>query len=159
MFRKITSNRDPGKTLGSELKKEFGVYFERAGRRGRELMAKYPRQVFIMMIVAILFSGIMAFTVMRSHKAPTITVKAVPQSAASGLGQIISTATALQTLWGLQQHIDSLLKKDSLTHADSLTLNQALAQMDSIRVAIRKSRQSPSQKPLENKINPKSINP
>lgn len=141
MFRKITSNREPGKTLGSELKKEFGVYFERAGRHGRQLMIKYPRQVFAIMVVAILFSGVLAFTVMRSPPAPNLVPKAVyPQQAASGLGQIISTAGALQTLWGLKQQMDSLLKKETLTRADSLALNQALAQMDSLRVLIRKSR-------------------
>ncbi len=141
MFRKITSNRDPGKTLGSELKKEFGVYFERAGRQGRQLMDKYPKQVFTIMVIAILFSGILAFTVMRSPKAPDLKLKpAYPQQAVSGIGQIISTAGALQTLWGLKQQMDSLLKKATLTHADSLTLNQALAQMDSLRLLIRKSR-------------------
>jgi hypothetical protein len=141
MFRKITSNRDPGKTLGSEIKKEFGIYFDHAGKHGRRLMQKYPRQVFMIMVVAILFSGILAFTVMRSPKAPEIMPKpADRQQAVAGIGQIISTASALQTLWGLQKQVDSLLKKKTLSRADSLTLNNGLSQIESLRLLIRKSR-------------------
>jgi hypothetical protein len=140
MFRKITSNRDPGKTFGSELKKEFGIYFERAGKRSRQLLEKYPRQVFTIMIIAMLFSGVLAFTVMRQQQKLILPAKAAPQSAASGLGQIISAASALQALWATQQQVDSLLKKTSLSHADSLTLNHALTQMESLRTLIEKSR-------------------
>ena len=140
MFRKITSNRDPGKTLGSELKKEFGIYFERAGSKGRQLLEKYPRQVFTAMVIAILFSGVLAFTVMRERQRPILQVKTPVQNTASGFGQIISTASALQTLWATQQQVDLLLKKDTLTHADSLTLNQALMQMESLRALLKKSR-------------------
>jgi hypothetical protein len=140
MFRKITSNRDPGKTLGSELKNEFGIYFERAGKKSRQLMEKYPRQVFTLMVIAMLFSGVMAFTVMRQQQKPILQVKTAPQSAASGFGQIISTANALQGLWATQQQVDLLLKKDTLSHADSLTLNHALTQMESLRALIQKSR-------------------
>jgi len=140
MFRKITSNRDPGKTLGSELKKEFGIYFERAGSKSRQLLEKYPRQVFTAMVIAILFSGVLAFTVMRERPRPILQVKTSVQSTASGFGQIINTATALQSLWATQQQVDLLLKKDTLTHADSLTLNQALMQMESLRALLKKSR-------------------
>lgn len=147
MFRKITSNREPGKTLGSELKKEFGVYFGQAGQKGRQLMEKYPRQAFIIMVVSIIVSGILAFTVMRSRKATSVAPKAAyPQHAVSGIGQIMSTASALQSLWGIQQQINGLLKKDTLTHADSLTLNHALEQMDSLQISIKKFRQSPAGK-------------
>ena len=140
MFRKITSNRDPGKTLGSELKKEFGIYFERAGLKSQQLMEKYPRQVFTAMVIAILFSGVLAFTVMREKQKPIVLINASVQNTASGFGQIISTANALQTLWATQQQVDLLLKKDTLTHADSLTLNQALMQMESLRALLKKSR-------------------
>jgi hypothetical protein len=140
MFRKITSNRDPGKTLGSELKKEFGIYFEGTGTKSRELLEKYPRQVFIAMVIAILFSGILAFTVMREQQRPIVQVKASVQNTASGFGQIISTASALQVLWATQQQVDLLLKKDTLTHTDSLTLSRALTQMESLRATLNKSR-------------------
>jgi preprotein translocase subunit YajC len=140
MFRKITSNRDPGKTLDSELKKEFGIYFERAGKSSRQLMEKYPRQIFSLMIVAILFSGVLAFTVMREQQKPMLKAKASVQNTASGIGQIISTANTMQALWATQQQVDLLLKKDTLTHADSLTLDRALIQMESLRGLIKKSR-------------------
>jgi hypothetical protein len=140
MFRKITSNRDPGKTLGSELTKEFGIYFERAGTKSRQLLEKYPRQVFTAMVIAILFSGILAFTVMREQQRPIVQVKASVQNTASGFGQIISTASALQVLWATQQQVDLLLKKDTLTHTDSLTLSRALTQMESLRATLNKSR-------------------
>jgi hypothetical protein len=140
MFRKITSNRDPGKTLGSELTKEFGIYFERAGTKSRQLLEKYPRQVFTAMVITILFSGILAFTVMRERQRPVIQVKTSVQNTASGFGQIISTASALQVLWATQQQVDLLLKKDTLTHTDSLTLSRALTQMESLRATLNKSR-------------------
>jgi hypothetical protein len=137
MFRKITSNRDPGKTLGSELKKEFGIYFERAGSKSRHLLEKYPRQVFTAMVIAILFSGVLTFTVMRERPRPILQVKTSVQSTDCGFGQIINTASALQSLWATQQQVDLLLKKDTLTHADSLTLNQALMQMESLRALLK----------------------
>lgn len=140
MFRKITSNRDPCKTLGSELKREFGIYFERAGKNSRLLTEKYPRQVFGIMVIAILFSGIMAFTVMREQQKVIIKVKSSPQNAVSGFGQIITTANALQALWATQQQVDLLLKKDNLTHADSLALNRALMQMENLHALLKKSR-------------------
>lgn len=140
MFRKITSNRDPGKTLGSELKREFGVYFERAGKNIRQLIQKYPRQVFGMMVIAILFSGVLAFTVMREQQKAIVKVKLSPQNTASGFGQIISTTNALQSLWATQQQVDLLLKKDTLTHTDSLTLNRALMQMENLHALLKKSR-------------------
>lgn len=140
MFRKITSNRDPGKTLGSELTKEFGIYFERAGTKSRQLLEKYPREVFTAMVVAILFSGILAFTVMRERQRPIVQVKTSVQNTASGFGQIISTASALQVLWATQQQVDLLLKKDTLTHTDSLILSRALSQMESLRATLNKSR-------------------
>ena len=140
MFRKITSNRDPGKTLGSELTKEFSIYFERAGMKGRRLLERYPRQSFTAMVIAILFSGVLAFTVMREHQSSILHIKPSAQNTAAGFGQIIGTANALQTLWATQQQVDLLLKKDTLTHADSLTLNQALTQMESLRAILKKSR-------------------
>lgn len=141
MFRKIASNREPGRTLGSELKKEFGVYFERSGIYCQQLMEKYPRQVFAIMIVAMVFSAILAFTVMRSQEAPNLKPEAThSQQAVSGIGQIISTAGALQTLWQLREQVDSLLKKENISHTDSLTLNHALTEMDSLRLMIRRSR-------------------
>lgn len=140
MFRKITSNREPGKTLGSELKKEFGIYFERAGNGSRQLLEKNPRQTFTIMVIAILFSGVLAFTVMRQQEMPILKGEAAPQRVSSGFGQIISTANALQVLWATQQQVDSLLKKKTLTHSDSLTLNQALTQMETLRTTIQKSR-------------------
>ena len=140
MFRKITSSRDPGKTLGSELKKEFGGYFGRAGKRSRQLLEKYPRQVFTIMVIAMLFSGVMAFTIMREQQKPIVPAKATPQAAVSGFGQIISTANALQALWESQQQVDLLLKKDTLTHADSLTLGCALTQIANLRARIKASR-------------------
>jgi hypothetical protein len=140
MFRKITSNRDPGKTLGSELKKEFGIYFERADKKSRDLLEKYPGQIFSIMVFAILFSGVMAFTVMREQQTSIIKVKPSVQNTAAGFGQIIGTANAVQALWATQKQVDLLLKKDTLSHADSLTLNSALSQMESLRATLNKSR-------------------
>jgi preprotein translocase subunit YajC len=140
MFRKITSNRDPDKTLGSELKKEFGIYYEQVIKRSRQVMEKYPRQIFSIMIMAILFSGVMAFTVMREQPKSVRQINVPSQNVTTGLGDIVSTANTLQALMATQKQVDLLLKKDTLSHSDSLTLNLAIVQMESLRDLIKKSR-------------------
>jgi hypothetical protein len=136
MFKKITAKRDPQATIGSELKREFGAHFSRLQDRGRQLCAKYPRPLFILMLVCMTGSGILAFTVMRNPKPPTLTLKANDNGGPlTGIGQLMRTADALQQVFAIQSQVRGLLKKDKLTAADSLVLRRALQKIDSIQRA------------------------
>lgn len=139
MFRKIASNRKPGTTLISEIRKEFGVYFQLVGNKVTRVTQGYPRLCFSFMLVTMLVSGIMTFTVMRHRERvslPVIYGSSTPPR--SGLRQMINNANALKSLWDLQSQIDGLLHKSKLNATDSLTITRALAAMESIRVQIKR---------------------
>jgi hypothetical protein len=93
----------------------------------------FKRTAFIGMILLILVSAGLAFTVMRKEKPgqlPKIPGMSLPS--ASGLGKTISIYQDLEQLEVLGQEIKELLKKKQLTDADSTILKSKLKQIDSI---------------------------
>ena len=69
MFRKIHSNRDPGDTILTELRKEFSHYFEKASKNITQKLEYKPKVSFAAMVCLILVSAGLSFTVLR-NKAP-----------------------------------------------------------------------------------------
>lgn len=137
MFRKITSDRDPGATIGAELKKEFGKYLRPLADRCKAFLARCPRSSLAAMIICMLVSGILAFTVLRVRG--TVPLAGTPPAAqplTDGLAQVIRTGQALQQVLRLRGSIDTLLQKHTLGRADSLRLRQAFKQLDSIQLQI-----------------------
>src|SRR5579863_1106953 len=65
MWRKIHSNRNPKDTLYSELRKEFNTYFEKAGNLGSSVLGRYPKPFFWGMVLLLLVSAMLSFTVFR----------------------------------------------------------------------------------------------
>jgi len=147
MFPKIVSNREPGVTLGSELKKEFGAYFTGLADRGRKLLLRNPRQVFTFMIVLILFSGVMAFTIMRRPAKLEVRPVVSKTQAEPCIGQIMAAAATIQSAWATEAQINDLLQKKTLDQNDSLILKQALLKLDILRSRVKDAQQPLIQKP------------
>jgi hypothetical protein len=135
MFKKLTSNRDPRDTLWNELQKEFGGYYDKATASGRGFVNRYPRPVFFVMIVLMLLSIGLSFTVFRNHE-PTAknrkAAKANPSPLSTGFGQVMQAGEALRETIILKQQVDSLIAKKQLTKADSATLEKALDKLQQL---------------------------
>ncbi|MFN0293567.1 hypothetical protein [Pedobacter helvus] len=131
MYRK--THFKPDKVLWNEISKEFAIYFARFGSRTRHICEKYPKQIFLIMLGSMLISGILAFTVMRVKKdepAQLLTGTAAPIT--QSLGQILGAGQALKKVLDLQNEINIVLQKDTLTSADSLIVKNAIGQLEKI---------------------------
>ncbi len=137
MFRKIHSNRDPKATLYSEIKKEFGTYFNAAGRRSNRLLHAYPKPTFWGMLTLLIFSAILSFTVFRTpftaQSKGGLSGNVSAQKGAvnrpgddDGFDRILETGAALRQTLHLKNEVTAILGKGKLGHADSLALAGAL---------------------------------
>ncbi|WP_158826940.1 hypothetical protein [Mucilaginibacter lacusdianchii] len=141
MFRKIISKRDPHSTIGGELLKELAPQFKKIGCRCRLIAERYPRLLFSVMIISMLSSGILAFTIMRSGKPENqLTKYSTGERTSPGLGSIVNTAQALQMMWAYQSQVNILLKKDTLTSADSLVLQRAFENIELVKKQVHAQR-------------------
>jgi hypothetical protein len=135
MFKRLHSNRDPRDTLFSEVKKEFGGYFEKAGNRFTGLTDRYPKFLFGAMVTAMLLSIGLSLTVFRIRPpaAKPVTgavVKKPPKTSLSpvtdGFSQIFRIGDAIKETIALKKVADSLIAKKNLTQQDSITLEKTL---------------------------------
>lgn len=131
MYRKTRSRT--GKALLNEISKEFATYFSSLGNKIRHICERYPKLIFSVMVSAILVSGILAFTVMRLSKKeqlPSLSATSVPIT--KGLGEIMGAGQALKQVLDLQNQINTILRKDTLTSSDSLFVTEAFRQLEKI---------------------------
>ena len=128
MFRKIRSNRDPGDTVYSELKREFAPHFGKAGAQLKSAAGNHPKFIFWMMVINIALSAILSFTVFRhpDHAPQKKQPVKILAPVNDGLGQVMTVGRALSEMLRLKKAIDSLSAKKQLTAPDSLTLEKAL---------------------------------
>lgn len=126
MFRKLHSNRDPRDTLLGEINKEFRPYIHKAGKGLTGLVNSHPRFLFTMMVINIVLSVALSFTVFRQHAPPPKVVKPQANPVSTGFDQIMRTGEKLKRTIGLKRQIDSLTAKKQLSAADSLALEKAL---------------------------------
>ena len=126
MFRKLHSNRDPRDTLLSEINKEFRPYIHKAGKGLTGIVNSHPRFLFTMMVINIVLSAVLSFTVFRQHAPPPKVVKPQANPVSTGFDQIIRTGEKLKRTITLKRQIDSLTAKKRLSAADSLALEKAL---------------------------------
>jgi hypothetical protein len=96
MFRKLHSNRDPRDTLFSELNKEFRPYIHKAGKGLKGLADDHPKFLFVMMVINIVLSVILSFTVFRRHDQPPKVVKSIVNPVTGGFDQIMRTGEKLK---------------------------------------------------------------
>lgn len=138
MFRKIHSSNDSNATFGSELKRELGRYFKRPGFYCFHILSKYPLTFFSIMVVSILLSGVLSFTVMRIEK--PIPLPSFPRSAAAdanGVSKMLDAYGTLKEAAILQNRIEVLARKHKLNAVDSIEFFQLLKRIDQIRKTMK----------------------
>ena len=135
MFKKIHSNRDPGDTLYSEIKKEFGEYFHKAGSGTKSFTERYPKLLFGLMVICIAVSISVVFA-LRKHPAPPPKITVSPVS--DGFSQILNLSAALKETIALKKQVDSLSKKRTLDKADSAALLNDLNRLQQINSKFKK---------------------
>jgi len=79
-----------------------------------------------MMVINIVLSVALSFTVFRQHAPPPKVVKPQANPVSTGFDQIMRTGEKLKRTIGLKRQIDSLTAKKRLSAADSLALEKAL---------------------------------
>lgn len=126
MFRKLHSNRDPRDTLLSEINEEFRPYIRKAGTGLKSILNSHPRFLFTMMVINIILSAVLSFTVFRHQAPPPKVVKPQANPVSTGFDQIMRTGEKLKRSIALKRQIDSLTAKKQLSAADSLALEKAL---------------------------------
>lgn len=131
MFRKIHSNSQSSTALGAGVRRSL----QRLQAFWRKILHQYPFAVLSAMLVCILLSGTLAFTVMRVDKPKGIPPFPQPPSidAGSDIGGMIQTYDALREVSEIQQIIQSIIEKDSLNAADSIMLISALKRFDELQ--------------------------
>jgi len=131
MFRKTHFRSRPN--VYQELTKEFGVYLVRLAVVWKRILTTYPKQIFTFMIVCMMLSGALAFTVMRVkddvRKSPLVNSGLEVNH---GFGEMMDAGQALNKVLNLQNKINTVLHKDSLTASDSLNVKNALRQLEII---------------------------
>jgi hypothetical protein len=133
MFRKIHSNRDPGHTLFSELAKELNPYFLGAGQWLRGFAGRYPQILFAVMVLAILVSLALSFTVLRAREpGPGNPAKGMLYPVGAGFSQILQAGSELRETLALKRQVDSIAGKKTLSAHDSLVLEKALDRLRQI---------------------------
>ncbi len=141
MFRKLHSNRDPRDTLLKEIRKEFSVYFGKAESGIKSILQQYPKHVYGAMLVLMLLSLVLSFTVFRNLDPvpkPSIAGKDRPLSPVSGgFDQILQTTSGLKQTLELKQQIDTLLSKGILTKADSIQLAVSLEKLQHLQQSLQ----------------------
>ncbi|MBD1362526.1 hypothetical protein IDJ77_01775 [Mucilaginibacter sp. ZT4R22] len=137
MWRKIHSNRDPRDTLYSEIRKEFGTYFQIAGHAGLNLFKSYPKFFYGCMIALMTISLVLSFTVFRHPEKAVAVPKQEVNPVADGFSQIIQATGNIRQTLHLKKLVDSLSAKQQLTAADSLRLDSALDQLSKIHQTLK----------------------
>lgn len=132
MQQKIPSDQRP--ELFTELKQEFSVPVRVFGIRLRWFFRKYQVLLLAAMLVCILFSAVLAFTVMRVGKVePMPSISKSTGTVKSGFSKILQTGSALQQVLDLQSQINTILQKDSLSANDSTAVKAALKKLELIQ--------------------------
>ena len=133
MWKKIHSNRDPQDTLYSELRKEFRPWFESLSKWFSGAVSRKPRFFFCTMVLLLLVSAALSFTVFRHpDKVAVTTDHPKPQVMKDGFSRIMQAAGQLKVTLELKATVDSLTAKRQLTGADSLLLDSALSRLQRI---------------------------
>lgn len=134
MWRKIHSNRDPRDTLYSELRREFLPWFEKLIRACRSLLSGNPKATFLGMLILLLLSAALSFTVFRHPDPPKTKQPAkVPAVVSDGFSQIMATAGKLRETIRLKKVVDSLTSGKQLNAADSILLDSVLNRLQQIQ--------------------------
>ncbi|CAH0267612.1 MULTISPECIES: hypothetical protein [unclassified Pedobacter] len=142
MFRKIRSNRAPDRTVPVELYHEFRPYLILLRRRMVRQLKTYPKQVFVLMVILVIFSVLYSFDVLSLNDKKE--VKAVvfinreksskpSYSINDGLSRISTTGAKLRKTLEIRKQVDSVLDRKTLNSADSAFLEAKLEELRKLR--------------------------
>ena len=138
MWKKIRSNRNPEDTVYSEIRKEFSLYFEKAGAGLSVVLQRFPKGVFGLMVVLMTVSLVMTFTVFRHPEQQTKPVpKITIQPLHDGFDQILRAGAQLKETIRLKKIVDSISAKKHLSETDSIALVQALDSLQKIHPSLK----------------------
>lgn len=125
----------PGTSVPGEIKKEFAAYFLKVETAGRSFADRYPEFLFRLMIVLMIVSLVLSFTVFRDTRPvddqQRMTLKRVPPH--SGFDQILTTGAALRRTIRLKADVDSLSERKILMPEDSARLEKDLDELRAIQ--------------------------
>jgi hypothetical protein len=141
MFKKLHSNRDPANTVFTEIRKEFAVYFSKAGNGLKKILQQYPKQIYAGMLILMLTSAVISFTIGKNEPAKSQLLKTSTKRmkpVRDGFGGILETGKALRQTLALKDEIEVMLSKDTLTSTDSLRLEKALDELQIINKSLEK---------------------
>jgi hypothetical protein len=138
MWKKIHSNRDPRDTLYSEMRREFSLYFGRAGSFINSVLNGYPKFFFGMMVSLMILSCALSFTLFRHpDKVAVKTKPAAINPVRDGFSEIMQATGKIRRTLQLKHMVDSISSKKRLTPPDSTALDSALSQLQRINSPIK----------------------
>lgn len=137
MWKRIPFNRDPKDTLYSELRKEFDKYFVTAGSIGKRLAGTYPRFFFGCMVILIVLSLVLSFTLFRHPGQKQISVVEKVNPVRDGFKRIIQATGKIRETIALKKLVDSLTVKRELSQEDSALLDSALDDLSKIHQTLK----------------------
>ena len=117
-------------TVLSELKNEFSVQINYAKSSLSVLLIKYPRGIFLAMVLFMLGSGLLCFTVLRLTPQKDGIEKTIVNKVGGGISEIGLAVTKLEKTLKMREQLKAIVSKDSLTAQDSLLIVRMIGELD-----------------------------
>lgn len=130
MFKKITSSEKKVtlRAIKDELNNEFGWLVKGGKRRIRTFLSDHSKLVYFLMVLIIIISIILRFTVLRHRKdqtVPEVTLKQVYDTVKHNSLDQFTIMNKLEEMVHLKARMDSVLSKSTLTRQDSIFIIKA----------------------------------
>jgi len=98
----------------------------------RRLLHHRPRRAFMAMVIILVLSTGISFLYPQHRPRERIQSFRPKAGFQQGYDRMVQGIQTLGLTWGLQQEVNGLIAKDSLSHADSLQLRAILNQLEMI---------------------------
>lgn len=139
MFRKTTSNNQDKPTLWQEV---FNIWEDKINILKVKITAilkSYPRAIYAFMIITILISLVCFFYLPAPKKVSTVlNSENIMSDISLSIGSIAKSAGAAKELIELQNLLEDIVSKDSLTQQDSMVVLYVFEKMQLIEKNIIK---------------------
>lgn len=118
------------RTILSELRRELGFVIDPAERKAGEVIKTYPRQIFYGMVVIILISVVLRFTILSPQKSTVankpVVAPAIENMKKNSIDELPSDPMVkLQKMIDLRTKVEELLRRGHLSRQDSLFIINA----------------------------------
>jgi hypothetical protein len=130
MYRKTPSEPVADSSAWASVRNRIGM----AQTFFRRLVRRHPFYFLTGMLVCMIASAILAFTVMRTDTQSALPALPLPESNGVGnaIGGMVRTYGTLQEIAEIQREIQAIIEKDSLTATDSIRLIHALQRFEQL---------------------------